>query len=69
MGRKIKCPVRVLWGKKGVIEASFNALGEWKEVSEGEVSGEVVDSGHYIPEEVPEVLLKHIWEFFGGDWP
>lgn len=66
-GRKIKCPVRVLWGKKGVIEASFDALAEWKEVSEGEVTGEAVNSGHYISEEVPDVLLRHVNEFFGGD--
>lgn len=63
-GRKIKCPIRVLWGKKGVIERCFDALEEWRAVCEGEVSGEVVDSGHYIAEEVPEVLLNHVREFF-----
>lgn len=63
-GRKVKCPVRVLWGKKGVVEALFDALGEWKKVSEGAVEGESVDSGHYIPEEKPDVLVKHIKEFF-----
>lgn len=63
-GRKIRCPVRVLWGKKGVVEKSFDCLGEWRNVSEGEVSGEAVESGHYIAEEVPEVLLKHVNEFF-----
>ncbi|KAK3179061.1 hypothetical protein OEA41_001200 [Lepraria neglecta] len=62
-GRKIKCPLRVLWGKSGVIEKQFDALAEWRKVSEGVVDGETVDCGHYIPEEVPEVLLKHIKEF------
>jgi haloacetate dehalogenase len=28
------------------------------------VSGEAVKSGHYIAEEVPDVLLKNIKEFF-----
>lgn len=65
-GRKIKCPVRVLWGNKGVIESSFHALEEWRQVSEGEVSGEAVDSGHFVAEEVPDVLLKHVDEFFGS---
>lgn len=64
-GRKIKCPVRVLWGEKGVVEKSFDALKEWRSVSEGEVSGEAVDAGHYIAEENPEVLLRHVEEFFG----
>lgn len=64
MGRKIGCPLRVLWGKKGVIEAQFDALGEWRKVSEeGVVSGESVDCGHYIPEEAPEAVVKHIKEF------
>ena len=63
--RKIKCPLKVLWGKKGIIEAQFDALGEWRKVAEeGLVSGEAVDSGHYIPEEVPEILLRQIKEFF-----
>lgn len=65
--RKIECPVRVLWGKKGVIESSFHALEEWMNVSDlRNVSGEAVDSGHYIAEEVPDVLLKHVHEFFGS---
>ncbi|KUJ20302.1 putative epoxide hydrolase [Mollisia scopiformis] len=64
-GRKIKCPVRVLWGKNGVIEKSFDCLGEWRAVCDNEVSGEAVNSGHFIAEEVPNVLLKHVREFFG----
>jgi haloacetate dehalogenase len=63
-GKKIMCPVRVLWGDGGIIERSFDCLGEWRAVSEGKVSGEAVKSGHYIAEEVPDVLLKNIKEFF-----
>jgi len=63
-GRKIKCSVRVLWGKNGVIERSFDCLGEWRAISDGEVSGEAVESGHYIAEQIPDVLLTHVREFF-----
>ena len=63
-GRKIRCPVRVLWGRKGAIESNFDCLAEWKAVSDGEVSGEVVDSGHYIPEQVPDDVLRNAREFF-----
>jgi haloacetate dehalogenase len=63
-GRKIRCPVRVLWGKSGVIEKCFDCLAEWTAVSEGNVSGEAVESGHYIAEQVPDVLLRHVREFF-----
>jgi haloacetate dehalogenase len=64
VGRKIKCPVRVLVGEKGVVANKFDYLREWSDVSEGEVTGEAVDAGHYIAEEIPDVLLKHIREFF-----
>lgn len=63
VGKKIKCPLRVLWGKKGVIEAQFDALKEWRKVSDGIVDGETVDSGHYIPEEVPDILIRYIKEY------
>jgi haloacetate dehalogenase len=63
-GKKIRCPVKVLWGNGGIIEKSFDCLGEWRAVSEGKVSGEAVKSGHYIAEEVPDVLLKNIKELF-----
>jgi haloacetate dehalogenase len=65
-GRKIKCPIRVLWGKHGVIEKCFDAVEEWKAVAEEgvEVSGTSVESGHYIPEQAPEVVLENIKQFF-----
>ena len=63
LGRKIKCPIMVLWGKHGVIEASFGALEEWGKVSDSLVVGEGIDTGHYIPEEAPEVMLKKIKGF------
>ena len=63
MGRKIQCPVMVLWGKHGIIEKCFDAIGEWKKVSRSTVVGESLDCGHYIPEEAPEALLEHIQKF------
>jgi haloacetate dehalogenase len=64
-GRKVKCELRVLWGSKGVVEKRFDALREWRAVCEGVVSGEAVESGHYVPEEVPEVVTRHVKEFWG----
>jgi haloacetate dehalogenase len=63
-GRKIRCPLKVLWGEKGLVERKFDALGEWRKVCEGEVVGEAIESGHYIPEEKPEELLEHMREWF-----
>lgn len=65
-GRKIKCPLRVLWGKHGVVERCFDALGEWRKVTEDGilVDGWAVDSGHYVPEQVPDEVVSSIREFF-----
>ncbi|KAI1867374.1 uncharacterized protein JN550_007105 [Neoarthrinium moseri] len=64
--RLIQCPLRVLWGKYGVIEKCFDAIQEWKKVAtEGvSVDGHAVESGHYIPEQAPNDVLAAIDEFF-----
>jgi haloacetate dehalogenase len=38
-------------------------LDDWKEVA-NEVTGSAVPSGHYIPEEIPEILLEEVRTFF-----
>lgn len=65
-GRKIKCPLRVLWGNAGVVEKLFDAVEEWKKVTEDgvKVEGWAVKSGHYIPEQAPEEVVKAVREFF-----
>jgi haloacetate dehalogenase len=66
VGRRIKCPLRVLWGKNGAVGRCFDTLAEWRAVSDGSVEGEAVDSGHYVAEEVPEVVLNQAKAFFGS---
>lgn len=60
--RKITCPLRVLWGLEGAVGQCFDPLDEWRKVA-SDVSGQGVPCGHYIPEEVPEVLLNEIIAF------
>ena len=62
MGNRITCPLLVLWGVEGVIGKLFNPLEEWKKVAVN-VTGAGVPSGHFIPEEVPEILLERVWDF------
>jgi len=62
--RKLSMPVRVLWGQHGMIQKCFKPLEDWAAVAD-EVSGQALDSGHYIPEERPEVLQAEIRTFFG----
>jgi haloacetate dehalogenase len=65
-GRKLEMPVHVLWGDKGVVEQCFDVLALWRERAT-QVSGEAVDSGHYIPEHNPGVVLQHAWRFFKSE--
>lgn len=64
-GRRIRCPLTVLWGKHGVVEKCFDALAEWRKVTEPGVSvnGHAVESGHYIPEQVPDDVVTAIKQF------
>jgi haloacetate dehalogenase len=61
--KKLKMPIKVLWGEHGLVNKCFKPIDDWKEVA-SEVSGKAVPSGHYIPEEVPELLIAEAKEFF-----
>ena len=61
-GNRITCPLLVLWGTEGVIGNLFNPLKEWKKVAQN-VQGTGLPSGHFIPEEVPEILIEHVLNF------
>ncbi|KAL7930363.1 Alpha/Beta hydrolase protein [Trichoderma chlorosporum] len=65
-GRLIQSPIRVLLGKKGVVNRLFNGKEEWTKVTADGVPVEVeaVDTGHFIPEEIPDVVVSNILDFF-----
>jgi haloacetate dehalogenase len=60
--RKIACPLLVLWGMKGIIEKLYDPLEIWRGWAD-EVSGQAIDSGHYLAEERPEETLRALLEF------
>lgn len=62
-GRRVDCPLRVLWGEHGVVARCFEPMSLWQEVA-SDVSGRAVPCGHYIPEEAPEVLQEEMLAFF-----
>ena len=61
-GRKVKCPLLVLWGEQGTVGKCFAPLAEWEKVAEN-VQGEALPCGHYIAEEQPELLLEKVLPF------
>ena len=60
--RKLRMPVLVLWGKRGVIEAMFRPLRDWREVAR-DVRGHALDCGHFLPEEKPVEVLRELRRF------
>jgi haloacetate dehalogenase len=61
--RRIRCPVHVLWGERGVVHRLFTPLEDWRANCAGPVGGRALPSGHYIPEEVPELLAAELERF------
>lgn len=59
--------LRVLWGAKGMIERLGKVVETWKQYSSDgvDVSGRSYDCGHYIPEEVPDEVIREVFEFLG----
>jgi haloacetate dehalogenase len=64
-GRRIGCPLLVLWGAKGKVGAWYDPPAVWRAYATAEVSGFPVASGHYLPEEAPEEVLRRFAAFFG----
>ncbi len=65
LGKKIACPVLVLWGAKGAIEKHYDALAAWRERAQ-DVRGQALPCGHYLAEEAPEETLAALLEFLTG---
>jgi haloacetate dehalogenase len=53
-GDSIACDTLVLWGERGVVNRMFKPLDLWQAQCAGQVSGQAVPAGHFIPEELPE---------------
>jgi len=64
-GRRIGCPLLVLWGERGVIERCFDPIADWNRVA-ADVRGRALPAGHYLPEEVPGLVAEEFEGFFGG---
>ncbi len=56
-GRKVACPMLVLWGGKGRIGGWYDPLALWRQYCSAEVVGGPVDAGHYLAEEAPAEVL------------
>ena len=64
-GRRVECPLLALWGAHGVVERCFKPLEDWGRVAH-DVRGRALPAGHYLPEEVPDLVAQEFESFFGG---
>ena len=62
-GIKVRCDMMVLWGERGVVHRMFKPLELWQAQCAGQVSGHVVPSGHFIPEELPQHTVQGLRGF------
>jgi haloacetate dehalogenase len=65
-GQKIACPLLVLWGARGRIPQWYDPLALWRRYAGGPVQGAGVPSGHYLPEEAPDDVLRHLVPFLAA---
>ncbi len=61
-GRKVICPLLVLWGEDGVIESCFEPLKLWASRAT-KVEGKSLPGGHYLAEQHPELVLAELEQF------
>ena len=63
--RGVSAPLLVLWGRNGVIDRCFDCLALWRERAV-DVRGEALPGGHYLAEELPEMVAEHLSRFMVG---
>jgi haloacetate dehalogenase len=66
-GRRITCPVLVLWSKGGPLDVwyadSGGPLALWQAWA-ADVRGFAVEGGHFFPEEIPQRISEELKDFF-----
>ncbi len=62
--QKIACDTLILWGERGVVHRLFKPLELWQAQCSAQVTGQVLSSGHFIPEELPSITSEQLRRFF-----
>lgn len=63
-GRKVQCPMHVMWGAKGKIGQWYEPLAIWRAYCSNTVTGGAIDTGHYLAEERPNDVIAAFEAFF-----
>jgi haloacetate dehalogenase len=65
VGRRIACPVLVLWGGRRRGSGRGDPVEVWQRWA-ADVRGRALECGHFLPEEKPEETARELGAFFGG---
>ena len=65
-GARVRCPTMVLWGERGVVARLFDPIVDWQAKSASTVVGKALPSGHFMPEEIPDLVLAELEPFLAG---
>ena len=61
-GQKVTCPVLVLWGERSFVGKEYQPVAAWREYAT-DVRGHALPAGHFLPEEVPGLILDELRAF------
>lgn len=61
-GRKVECPLLILWGTRGVVGQLYRPLEVWQQYA-SDVRGQGIDAGHFLAEERPDDTLAALAAF------
>ena len=67
-GKRIHCPLQVLWGKRNLLERCYDVLAVWRDWAD-QVEGQPIDCGHYLPEEAPDPTNAALANFLARVYP
>ncbi|MFY9898585.1 MAG: alpha/beta hydrolase [Xanthobacteraceae bacterium] len=63
-GRKIACPVLLLWGATGGVGRNHEAEQIWRRYASDIRGAKALPCGHYLSEEAPEETYRELCDFF-----
>jgi len=67
-GRRVACPLLVLWGAQGAMHRLHDVLGTWRALAD-DVRGRALACGHFLPEERPRETASALSDFFAEAGP
>ena len=54
----------MLWGSQGFVGRGYDPLSVWQEYAI-DVRGEALPTGHFLPEEAPELVIEALRDVLG----